>query len=438
MPKLATPIVPINIDRYKPKAAQYTVPDGNGLYLLVLPSGVKSWQVRYRTQDGKGRRVVIGDYPAMSLADARIRAAEVHADARTGNVVVGVRLAKQMQRAQRSLEELEQERLEAEAKARSFTVLSEKWLTLYQPTVVESTYNKARLIVRDYLQPVIGAHDMATLSRLDVAPIIKSMGERVPSLAGRVPWVVNQVVEYAISHRLRPEYTELNLRSVTRKLPKGGKQPAVVNEVDLAKLMRAIQGYENYVVRNALMLCAWTAHRPGIIATARWSEIDLDRAEWIVPGIEEGKFKGDGTPRNRMKMGVEHVVSLPRQAVAMLREMHKVSGGSEYVFPAVGKTQNPHIHRDALSKAIRLMGFQGRHTTHGFRSSLRTVARERLGVDSEELEAQLAHTSKSANGDSYNRTSFTNQRIKIMQTWADYLDQLVVGAKVIPIDRAVC
>src|SRR5690606_35056258 len=125
------------------------------------------------------------------------------------------------------------------------------------------------------------------------------------------------------------------------KLPKGGKFPAITTEVDLGKLIRAIRGYENYIVGSALMLVAWTAHRPGIVASARWSEIDLDRAEWIVPAFEEGKTKGDGTPVKRMKIGVEHIVSLPTQAVAMLREMHQVTGGGVYVFPSPGKVQKP-------------------------------------------------------------------------------------------------
>ncbi|PLC48591.1 integrase [Pollutimonas subterranea] len=433
MPKLATPLTALAAKKYKPKATDYSVPDGNGLYLLVAASGKKSWQVRYKTPEGKGLRVTIGDYgdistdgpaPMLTLQDARSRADEVHLAARTHQPIIGVRVGKQLARQNKTLEELEREQQESTARARSFAVVSEAWLKLYEPTVVNSTYSKARLIIQDYLQPRIGTVDMAILSRKDVVPIIREMGGTVPSLARTVPRYVNMLVEYCIDEEIRPEHTQLTFTSVTRKLPKSGKLPAALDEERLGALLRAIHGYENIVIRRALLLCAWTAHRPGIIATARWSEINLKRAEWAVPALEEGQFKGNGEAIRRMKLGVEHVVSLPRQALAMLQEMKAISGGAEYVFPATGKVRNPHTHRDALSRALRLMGFQGKHCTHGFRATLRTMARERLGLERDELEAQLAHTKRSANGDSYDRTTFTAQRVKIMQAWADYLDEM--------------
>lgn len=436
MPKIATPLVPVNIKRYKPKETEYTVADGNGLYLLVLPSGRKSWMVRYKTQAGQGRRVVIGDFgdvsmdgltPILTLADARQRAIEVHLAARMGETIVGVRTGKQLAKQEKTLEELEQERQDAAARERSFSVVSEAWLKLYRPTVVDSTYSKARLIVQDYLQPAIGNIDMATLSRKDIVPTIREMATKTPSLARTVPRYINMLVEHCIDEEIRPEHTELNFHSVTRKISKPGKLPAALDEEQLGNLIRAIHNYENVIIRRALLLCAWTAHRPGIVASARWAEINLQRAEWTVPAFEDGQYKGNGEPIRRMKLGVEHVVSLPRQAVAMLREMKLVSGGAEYVFPATGKVRNPHTHRDALSRALRLMGFKGKHCTHGFRATLRTMARERLGLSTEELEAQLAHTKRSANGDSYDRTTFTNQRVKIMQIWADYLDEVASG-----------
>jgi len=185
--------------------------------------------------------------------------------------------------------------------------------------------------------------------------------------------------------------------------------------------MRVVYGYEGFVVRSALLLAAWTALRPGVIASARWDEIDLDRAEWHIAGLEE-----DG--RRRMKTGHDHIVSLPSQAVAMLKDMQQFSGGAEYVFPAVGKMRNPHLHRDALSRALRLMGFAGTHSTHGFRAMLRTVARERLRVDFDVLEAQLAHAKRDQIQAAYDRTQFDDERREAMQRWADYLDQqMAVG-----------
>lgn len=184
--------------------------------------------------------------------------------------------------------------------------------------------------------------------------------------------------------------------------------------------MRAITAYSGYMVRSALQLAAWTVLRPGVIASARWEEFDLDKAEWHILGKNP-----DGT--DRMKMGHDHIVSLPTQAVLMLRGMFKITGGDEFVFAAVGKARNPHLNRDALSKALRDMGFQGIHATHGFRATLRTLAKERLGIDRDVLEAQLAHAKKDDIQAAYDRTKFDDERRAAMQMWADYLDAQEAG-----------
>src|SRR5690606_9225236 len=133
------------------------------------------------------------------------------------------------------------------------------------------------------------------------------------------------------------------------------------------------------------------------------------------------------SPAARMKMRHAHIVSLPRQAVAVLRGMLAYTDGREYVFPALARQSTPHLHRDALSAALRRMGFAGRHATHGFRGMLRTVARERLGIDPDVLEAQLAHAKKGDVQKAYDRTTFGDARREAMQAWADYLDRLAAG-----------
>ncbi len=276
-------------------------------------------------------------------------------------------------------DELAAQQAAKEAHEHSFNVLSEKWLVAQQPGWADESYRKAKYVVRTYLQPGIGQLDMRTLRTRDVVDTLRSLAESAPSLAKKAVQYLNGVVDFCILEGIRDDDQVLRLRGV---LPshKGGHIPAVTHERDIGPLMRSIYAYEGHVVRCALLLAAWTALRPSVIASARWSEIDLDRAEWHIPGLEE-----DG--RRRMKTGHDHIVSLPTQAIAMLREMMQFSAGAEYVFPAVGKMRNPHLHRDALSRALRLMGYAGKHSTHGFRAMLRTVARERLGVDFDVLEA---------------------------------------------------
>ncbi|SIT46467.1 Putative CP4-like integrase (fragment) [Paraburkholderia ribeironis] len=154
-----------------------------------------------------------------------------------------------------------------------------------------------------------------------------------------------------------------------------------------------------------------TGLRPGVVAAAPWQEIDLDTAEWHIAAC-------------RMKMNHDHIVPLPRQVVALLNELQALTGRGDYVFPSPAKQKTPHVHRDALSKALREKGFRGKHATHGFRGMLRTVGRERLGIDIDVLEAQLAHAKRGEVQQAYDRTTFDDDRCRVMQEWADYIDRL--------------
>jgi len=205
-----------------------------------------------------------------------------------------------------------------------------------------------------------------------------------------------------------------------------GHMPAVTDdEKTLGEIMRAIHDYPNRVVRAALILVSLTVMRPGVAASARWSEMDLDAGEWKIPGKNP-----DGT--NRMKTGEDFTTSLPEQALVILREMRERTDGSEYVFPPQGRQNSPHLSRDALSKALRDLGFQGKHTPHGNRASLRTLGRERLEIDVDVLEAQLAHAPKDEVEAAYARVKFREKRREVMQAWADYLDGLKAGGQVVP------
>lgn len=225
------------------------------------------------------------------------------------------------------------------------------------------------------------------------------------------------IVTYAIHEGLRDEGRFLSLRGAMPKHEKGNI-PAATDPRVIIELLHAVDEYPTKVVRAALKLAMFTAMRPGIVASARWADIDLNTAEWSVPGP-------------MMKMKHAHIVPLPRQAIAVLHEMMQLTTDQEYVFPPLAKQKTDLIHREAMSKALRNMGFKGRHSTHGFRGMLRTVARERLGVDSDVLEAQLAHAKKGDVQKAYDRTTFNDERRRVMQAWADYLDNLRIGGQVI-------
>lgn len=425
MPRLASPLTDLQVRKAKPAAQAYVLADGNGLSLAVSPAGRKTWTVRYRLADGsRPAPATIGSYPDMSLADARIRAVEVQRDAKQGKMTAGTRKAKQVASAAAGAEQAVEALAKAETERASLRAVSSRWLAEKRPSWATETYRKARLVVDSYLIPKLGDADMRTLETKDVRPVLLEMAKDTPQLARKARQYVGSIVEQAINEGLRHDESSLRLARVLPKF-RSGHMPAVTDDDGrLGEVMRAIDGYENRVVRAALVLAALTAMRSGVVASARWSEIDLTTGVWNIPGKNP-----DGT--NRMKTGQDFSTSLPIQALSVLREMHERNMDSEYVFPPQARQNNPHLHRDALSKALREMGFQGEHTTHGFRASLRTLGRERLGIDVDVLEAQLAHAPRDEVEAAYARVKFKEKRREVMQAWADYLDELKVGQKVV-------
>lgn len=419
MPKLAQQLSDVAIRKARPQSKPYSMASGRGLRLEVMPTGVKQWVARYRTREGKQRTKVVGIYPDMGIADAHKATEDLQQQVRMGEAPVGLHDRIKAAAQALTLDQVEEQQRARDAREHSFTVVSDAWLEDRKPGWATSTYDKAVFIVRKRLQPHIGNLDMRTMASKDVVSVLRQLGADAPSLARKARQYLNGVTEYGIQRGMRGDDQVLRLRGVLPKY-RGGHIPAVTKVQGIGPLMQAILAYDSRVTRGGLLLAAYTACRPGIVAAAAWEEIDLDRAEWAIPAT-------------KMKIGVDHVVSLPRQALDVLAEMRQY-GGEVFVFP--GSQSNEHMHRDALSKALRSMGFQGRHATHGFRAMLRTVARERLKIDVDVLEAQLAHAKKDEVQAAYDRAKFEDERRLVMQTWADFLHEQAGQKTVVEMRRA--
>lgn len=384
----------VKIKALKPKAKLYRVADAGGLCIEVTPSGSKLWRYRYRF-GGRAKMLALGRWNETTLEEARDR----HRDARkllaNGSDPVDVR---------RDTVDAQERKERAK-----FPTIAAEWLAYKEKRVGTETYRKAKLVTEGDLIPALKQHSIATLRTKDVTAVLDKIAQRAPNLAVKARQYLGGIVTYAIQQGLRDDGLLLSLRGTVPTYDKG-HIPAITRPAELRTLLLAIDGYSSRTTRYALLLASLTAMRPAIVASAEWAHIDLDAAEWHVPG-------------GMMKMRNDHIVPLPRQAVALLREMRGNDPG-KYVFPSPARQTTPHLHRDAMSKALRDMGFQGKHATHGFRGTLRTMARERLNVDIDVLEAQLAHAKKGDVQKAYDRTTFGEQRRKVMQTWADYLDNI--------------
>jgi integrase len=390
----------------KAKSPDFPLWDGKGLHLIRGASGSLLWRLKYYRPDGRENRMALGEYPSVSLKHAR----DLRDAARA-------KLADGIDPVEARFHSKADQRKTAES---TFDKAAERWLTVNGKRWAPETTRKARYVTDAYLLPGLRKQSVATLNTQNAAKVIEGIDAHSPSLAAKARQYLGGIVKQAIRDGLREDGKLLSLEKTVTTTGRGSI-PAATKPHEVKPLIKAIDAYPVPVTRAALTLAMLTAMRPGIVASARWDEIDFDHAEWAVPA-------------DKMKTRHEHIVPLPRQALEALRAMQAYRAG-EYVFPPLARQTTPHLHRDALSAALRRMGFQGRHATHGFRAMLRTMARERLAVDLDVLEAQLAHAKHGEVQKAYDRTTFDDKRRRVMQAWADYLDNLRNDGNVVPLKR---
>jgi integrase len=226
------------------------------------------------------------------------------------------------------------------------------------------------------------------------------------------------VFRYAVATGRAQRDISTDLRGAL-EIPASRNFAAITDPAEVGALLRAIDVYKGTPeVRAALQLAPLTFVRPGELRNAEWIEIDLDAAEWNIPAA-------------KMKMRQPHLVPLSKQAVTILGDLKAITGRSRYAFPSARSQQRP-MSDVAVLAALRRMGYSTEEMTgHGFRATARTILDEILGFRPDVIEHQLAHAVKDPNGRAYNRTSHLPERRKMMQAWADYLDALREGRKVI-------
>lgn len=379
--------------------------DGNGLYVEVTPGGSRLWRMKYRYA-GKEKRLAFGMFPEVSIAEARDRTAKARTLLRDG-IDPGVAKVETAAAAKR-------------AAGSTFPKVAAAWLEHMKPGWAPETHRKAAYVIDTYLVPALRWQSISTLTTKQAADALAGMP---PSLATKARGYLGQIVNYSIREGLREDGRLLVLRGVLPKADKG-HIPAAVDLADVRTLVKTVADYPIAVTRAALTIAMLTAQRPGTVVRMEWTEVDLDAGEWAIPAA-------------KMKTRHAHIVPLSLQAVDTLRSMLIYTEGKTFVFPALYRQSTPHLHRDALSNALRKMGFAGKHATHGFRGMFRTVARERLNIPADVLEAQLAHAKRDEIQKAYDRTQFLDERRKAVQKWADYLDALRTyrGGRIIAIDR---
>ncbi len=408
MPKRIAPLSDIQVRNAKPQEKEITLFDGGGLYLLVTPSGGKLWHFKYRYHD-KGKRITFGAYPAVTLADARQRRED--AKKLLANDV-DPNAAKKAQKAS-----------QGEQDANTFEVIAREWHSKFAHTwVVSHAQHKLERLEKNVF-PWIGKQPIKEITAPEVLSVLRRMESRnILDTAHRVRFECSSIFRYAVATGRAERDPVADLKGALPPV-KNGHHAAPTDPKAVAPLLRAIDEFQgSFIVKCALQLAPILFVRPGELRAAEWSEIDFDSSEWNIPA-------------EKMKMKIAHLVPLPRQVVEILEALRPLTGHSRYVFPG-HRSPLRCMSDNALNAALRRMGFEKSEiTTHGFRAMARTILDEVLQVRPDFIEHQLAHAVKDPNGRAYNRTAHLVERKKMMQLWADYLDGLKVGAKVIPFKR---
>lgn len=379
--------------------------DGDGMYLYVKAAG-KYWRMDYRFSE-KRKTLALGIYPEVSLLKARARRTSARALLADG---IDPGAAKQ-----------EEKMAAAAAALNTFEVVARDWLTKTAADRSASTTNKVTKWLNHDVFPYIGAMPIGAIGPRDVLGALRHMEARgALDSVQRVKQVCGQVFRYAVASGSAERDVTPDLKGAFTK-PTPGHFAAITEPKQVGALMRSIFGYQGHIYTvAALKLSPLVFVRPGELRTAEWAEIDLDAAEWRIPG-------------SKMKMKVDHLVPLSTQAVEILRSVYPLTGHGKYVFPSLRTGERP-MSENTINGALRGMGYaENVHSAHGFRAMARTIMDEVLDQRVDLIEHQLAHAVKDANGRAYNRTSHLPARRIMMQVWADYLDKLRIGADVIPI-----
>jgi integrase len=386
----------------------YKMYDTDGLFLQVTPQGGKWWRLKYRF-DGKEKLLSLGTYPDISLSQARQKRED-------SKKLLAIDIDPSEKRKQTKADN----RLNTE---NSFELVAREWWQSHMTNKANSHKEKVIRRFELYLFPWIGKKPISSITAPQVLETLRRIEKQNKvETAHRTLQTAGQVFRYAVQ-------TGRAIRDVTADL-KGALPATTVKHMaaftepkDVAELLRALDAFNGTLtVQCAIKLAPLVFVRPSELRMAKWADIDLDAGTWQ---YLVSKTKTD------------HIVPLSTQALAILHEIHPVSGHGQYVFQGGHSPLKP-MSESAINAALKRMGYDTQKdiTGHGFRAMARTILHERLNIDPAIIEHQLAHKVPDTLGSAYNRTKFIEQRKIMMQSWADYLDELKAGAIVVPFKKA--
>jgi integrase len=386
----------------KARDKSYRLAAGKGLYLQVEPTGAKYWRLKYRYA-GKQKMLGLGVFPEVSLLEARTATDEARR-----LLANGVDPS-----AQRKVQKLTQQ-LSVE---NSLKAVALEWIELKRREWAETYTAKVQLRLENDVFPWLGERPIKSITALELLGALKRIAERgTLETAHRIRRHLSQIFRYAIIDGRAERDWAADLQGAL-PMPMKRNFPTITDPDRIGELLRAIDAYTGtYITRAALKLAPMVFTRPGELRWAEWAEFDLKKGEWLVPGSRLKARKA------HKAVAEDHVVPLSRQAVAILKELHGLTGAGRFVFPGERSAKRP-MSENTINAAFARLGFKGEIVQHGLRHMASTALNE-AGWAEDAIERQLAHKDKNAIRDIYNKAQYLKERREMMQAWADYLDKL--------------
>jgi len=392
----------IAVKNLTPKENPYKKYDAHGLYIEVRPTGFKSWRFKFKF-NGKSKLLSLGQYPAVSLKEARACRDDARSKLARG---IDPALEKQQKRREQSKEQEKTENTFEKIAREWYQANQSNWTPEYADTVIRRLENN--------LFPWIGNTPISEIEPPLLLEQLRRIEKRgAAETARRVAQLAGSIFRYAIASGLVTRDPAADIKGALKKVP-AKHMPALTEPDDIRKLLLSIDNCSlSFIVYCALQFSALTFARPGTVRKATWSEIDFRESLWKIPDT-------------RMKGRKEHLVPLARQTTNILKELRPLTENTmgNFVFPGERMNGRP-MSENTVIAALRTLGFpKEKMCAHGFRTMASTRLHESGQWDSRVIEVQLAHTDKNTVRGIYNRAIYLDERRKMMQWWADYLDQL--------------
>lgn len=396
MARLIKPLTAVQVQNAKPKDSMYKMFDGGGLFLQVNPSSGKYWKMKYRKADGKEGLLTFGGYPEISLEQARRMRDEARAQRASGLDPGIVRQEEKAERRTRA--------------SNTFEAVSREWMEVHATKVKAQTLHIYRVLLEKSVFPLIGKRPIAEMKAPDFLALLRRLEEQKQLYSvKRISIVCGMIMRFAVAAGKAEADPTPALRG-SLKAHKTKHLAAMTDPKQVGRLLRTIDAYPgSFVVSTALKIAPYVFVRPGELQHARWEDIDFDACEWRY---------------TTSKTNTPHIVPLVPQVMKLLQELYAFTGNGEWVFPSQRQKGGP-MGKTSMLAALRSMGIRDEEMTpHGFRAMARTLLDEVLGERYELIEHQLAHMVRDPNGRAYNRTVHLAERRRMMERWAQYLDEL--------------